>query len=160
MTQAAYSDEAKGTGPLRGLLSRERVAVNVKISSKKRMLEELAELLSRQLPAMDQHTVFSILNERERLGSTGIGHGIALPHGRLNGIQEPIAAAMKLQKPLNFDAIDDQPIILVIGLLVPAEATDQHLRILSDLAGAFSDSGFRRTVSEASDADTLFNLLT
>ena len=160
MTQAAYSDEAKGTGPLRGLLSRERVAVNVKISSKKRMLEELAELLSRQLPAMDQHTVFSILNERERLGSTGIGHGIALPHGRLNGIQEPIAAAMKLQKPLNFDAIDDQPIILVIGLLVPAEATDQHLRILSDLAGAFSDSGFRRTVSEAGDADTLFNLLT
>ena len=109
---------------------------------------------------MDQHTVFSILNERERLGSTGIGHGIALPHGRLNGIQEPIAAAMKLQQPLNFDAIDDQPIILVIGLLVPAEATDQHLRILSDLAGAFSDSSFRRTVSVASDADTLFNLLT
>jgi PTS system nitrogen regulatory IIA component len=108
---------------------------------------------------MDQHTVFATMNERERLGSTGIGHGIALPHGRLNGIQEPIAAAMTLQRPLNFDAIDDQPITLVVGLLVPAEATDQHLRILSDLAGAFSDSGFRRAVSEASDADTLFNLL-
>ena len=159
MTQAAYSDEVKGTGPLQSLLSRERVAANVKVSSKKRMLEELAELLSRQLPGMDQHTVFSTMNERERLGSTGIGHGIALPHGRLNGIQEPIAAAMKLHQPLNFDAIDDQPITLVVGLLVPAEATDQHLRILSDLAGAFSDSSFRRAVSEASDADTLFNLL-
>ena len=160
MTQAARSSETRDSGPLNRLLSRERVATKVRISSKKRMLEELAELLSRQLPGMDQQTVFSILNERERLGSTGIGHGIALPHGRLNGIQNPIAAAMKLQQPLNFDAIDDQPIILVIGLLVPGEATDQHLRILSDLAGAFSDSGFRRTVSEASDADTLFNLLT
>ena len=159
MIQAAHSDEVKDTGPLQGLLSRERVAANVKVSSKKRMLEELAELLSRQLPGMDQHTVFSTMNERERLGSTGIGHGIALPHGRLNGIQEPIAAAMKLQQSLNFDAIDNQPIILVVGLLVPADATDQHLRILSDLAGAFSDSGFRQAVSEASDADTLFDLL-
>ena len=159
MTQAAHSDEVKDTGPLQGLLNRERVAANVKVSSKKRMLEELAELLSRQLPGMDQHTVFSTMNERERLGSTGIGHGIALPHGRLNGIQEPIAAAMKLHQPLNFDAIDDQPITLVVGLLVPAEATDQHLRILSDLAGAFSDTDFRRAVSEASNADTLFNLL-
>lgn len=160
MTQTARANETIDSGPLKRLLSRERVAANVRISSKKRMLEELAELLSRQLPGMDQPTVFSILNERERLGSTGIGHGIALPHGRLNGIHEPIAAAMKLAQPLDFDAIDDQPITMVIGLLVPAEATNQHLRILSDLAGAFSDSGFRDAVGEANDADSLFGLLT
>ena len=160
MTQAAFTNEVGASGPLQGLLIRERVAVSVKVSSKKRMLEELAELLSRQLPGMDQHTVFSTLTERERLGSTGIGQGVALPHGRLNGIQEPIAAALKLHQPLHFDAIDDLPITMVIGLLVPAEATDQHLRILSDLAGAFSDGSFRRAVGDASDADTLFGLLT
>ena len=160
MTQAARASETRDSGPLNRLLSRERVAANVRISSKKRMLEELAELLSRQLPGMDQQTVFSILNERERLGSTGIGHGIALPHGRLNGIEDPIAAALKLQQPLDFDAIDDEPITMVIGLLVPAEATDQHLRILSDLAGAFSDSSYRQAVADANDADSLFNLLT
>ena len=76
MTQAAFTNEVDASGPLQGLLIRERVAVSVKVSSKKRMLEELAELLSRQLPGMDQHTVFSTLTERERLGSTGIGHGL------------------------------------------------------------------------------------
>ena len=67
---------------------------------------------------------------------------------------------MKLQQPLDFDAIDNQPITMVIGLLVPAETTDQHLRILSDLAGAFSDSNYRQAVADANDADSLFNLLT
>ena len=160
MSQTAPNAATTEAGPLHTLLTRDRVAVAIKVSSKKRMLEELAELLSRQLPGMDQHTVFAVLNERERLGSTGIGHGIALPHGRLNGISEPIAAAVRLHQPLDFDAIDDKPITLVIGLLVPAEATDQHLRILSQLAGAFSDSPFRREIFEAADADTLYRLLT
>ncbi|HJP06010.1 MAG: hypothetical protein CL395_03980 [Acidiferrobacteraceae bacterium] len=160
MSQAAHNPLNTSTGPLQALLARDRVATDVKVSSKKRMLEELAELLSRQLPGMDQHTVFSVLNERERLGSTGIGHGVALPHGRLNGISEPIAAAMQLRQPLDFDAIDDEPITLAIGLLVPAEATDQHLRILSDLASAFSDSNFRRGVFAATDTDALHRLLT
>ena len=159
MNETIQSGPAVDSGPLRTLLSRDRVAVNVKISSKKRMLEEMAELLSRQLPGMDQQTVFSVLNERERLGSTGIGDGIALPHGRLNGISNPIAAAMNLHHPLDFDAIDDRPITIVIGLLVPAEATDQHLKVLSELAGAFSNTDFRKTVFEASNPDALFNLL-
>ena len=159
MNETIQAGPAVDSGPLKALLSRDRVAVNVKISSKKRMLEEMAELLSRQLPGMDQQTVFSVLNERERLGSTGIGDGIALPHGRLNGISNPIAAAMKLHQPLDFDAIDDRPITIVIGLLVPAEATDQHLKILSELAGAFSNTDFRKTVFEVSSPDALFNLL-
>lgn len=159
MNETIQSGPEVDSGPLGTLLSRDRVAVDVKISSKKRMLEEMAELLSRQLPGMDQQTVFSVLNERERLGSTGIGDGIALPHGRLNGISNPIAAAMKLHQPLDFDAIDDRPITIVIGLLVPAEATDQHLKVLSELAGAFSNTDFRKTVFEASSPDALFNLL-
>ena len=103
MTETARASEPGQAGPLESLLSRDRVATDVKTSSKKRMLEEMAELLSRHLPDMDQQTVFAVLNERERLGSTGIGHGIAIPHGRLNGISEPIAAAMKLSQPLDFE---------------------------------------------------------
>lgn len=160
MTETARASEPGQAGPLENLLSRDRVATDIKTSSKKRMLEEMAELLSRHLPDMDQQTVFAVLNERERLGSTGIGHGIAIPHGRLNGISEPIAAAMKLSQPLDFDAIDDQPIVIVVGLLVPAEATDQHLKILSELAGAFSATRFREALFAAPDADTLFDLLT
>ena len=99
MSQTVGSAATTSTGPLHALLTRDQVAVAIKVSSKKRMLEELAELLSRRLPDMDQHTVFAVLNERERLGSTGIGHGIALPHGRLNGISKPIAAAVRLHQP-------------------------------------------------------------
>jgi len=159
MMEAARVKPAETEGPLARFLARDRVAINVKTSSKKRMLEEMADRLSRHLPDMDQQTVFSVLNERERLGSTGIGHGIAIPHGRLNGISEPIAAVMTLGKPLDFDAIDDQPITLAIGLLVPAEATDQHLKILGDLAHAFSQDEFRKALFSATDADTLFDLL-
>lgn len=159
MIEAARVDEAASKGSLTDFLSRDRVAVAVKVSSKKRMLEEMAERLSRHLPDMDQQTVFSVLNERERLGSTGIGNGIAIPHGRLNGLSEPIAAAIKLGKPLDFDAIDDQPISLAIGLLVPAEATDQHLKILGELAHAFSQEEFRKALFNAVDADQLFHLL-
>ena len=160
MSQSADNFSELNRYSLNSLLTKERISINIKISSKKRMLEELADLLSRDLPILNQHTVFSVLNERERLGSTGIGHGIALPHGRLNGIHDPIAAVMKLSQPLEFDSIDNLPISLVIGLLVPAEATNNHLQILSSLANAFSDPGLRKKIFAAQDTESLFNLFT
>ena len=95
-------------GLLAGLLSTSRIRLNVAASSKKRMLEELAGLLSHNRSDLHRDTVFQVLNERERLGSTGIGDGIALPHGRLNGLTEPLAAVIRLRQALDFDAVDDE----------------------------------------------------
>ena len=124
------------------------------------MLEELAGLLSHNRPELHRDTVFQVLNERERLGSTGIGDGIALPHGRLNGLTEPLAAVIRLRQTLDFDSVDDEPIRLIVGLLVPANATEQHLNILASLAETFNDRERRETILRARDAQTLFTLLT
>ena len=160
MYQATQSQQAAATSLLSALLARDRVTTSATASSKKRMLEDLAALLCRNQPSLDRHTVFQVLNERERLGSTGIGYGIALPHGRLHGITEPIAAALQLRQGLDFDAIDDKPVTLVIGLLVPAEATEQQLKILSALATTFSNASVRQEILGTSDADALYHLLT
>ena len=145
---------------LTGLLSTSRIRFNVSAPSKKRMLEELAGLLSHNRSDLHRDTVFQVLNERERLGSTGIGHGIALPHGRLNGLTEPLAAVIQLRQALDFDSVDDGPIQLIVGLLVPANATEQHLNILASLAETFNDRERRETILRARDAQTLFTLLT
>ena len=145
---------------LAGLLSTSRIRLNISAPSKKRMLEELAGLLSHNRSDLHRNTVFQVLNERERLGSTGIGDGIALPHGRLNGLTEPLAAVIRLRQALDFDSVDDGPIQLIVGLLVPANATEQHLNILATLAETFSNREKREAILSARDAQTLFTLLT
>ena len=145
---------------LTGLLSTSRIRFNVSAPSKKRMLEELAGLLSQNRSDLDRDTVFQVLNERERLGSTGIGDGIALPHGRLNGLTKPLAAVIRLRQALDFDSVDDGPIQLIVGLLVPANATEQHLNILASLAETFGNREQREAILSARDAQTLFTLLT
>ena len=145
---------------LTGLLRTSRIRLNVSAPSKKRMLEELAGLLSYNRPDLHRDTVFQVLNERERLGSTGIGDGIALPHGRLNGLTEPLAAVIRLRQALDFDSVDDRPIQLIVGLLVPANATEQHLNILASLAETFNNTEQREAIFRARDAQTLFALLT
>ena len=144
---------------LQGLLTADQIRYGIAISSKKRLLEELAGLLSQQSTALDKDTVCRTLTERERLGSTGIGSGIALPHGRLNGISECIAAAIRLKEPLSFDAPDEQPICLAIALLVPADAAKQHLQILAELAGLFHDAERRSKILTAPDTAGLVALL-
>ena len=145
---------------LTGLLSISRIRFNVSAPSKKRMLEELAGLLSHNRSDLHRDTVFQVLNDRERLGSTGIGYGIALPHGRLNGLNEPLAAVIRLRQALDFDSVDDGPIQLIVGLLVPANATEQHLNILASLAETFSNREQRDAILSARNAQTLFRLLT
>ena len=144
---------------LLGLLTADHVRYDIAISSKKRLLEELAGLLSQQKAALDKDTVCRTLTERERLGSTGIGGGVALPHGRLNGINECIAAAIRLKEPLVFDAPDEQPICLAIALLVPADAAKQHLQILAELAQLFHDAERRNKILKAPDSEGLVALL-
>lgn len=158
--EANSSSDNGQTNVLTGLLTWDRILYDTPISSKKRLLEELAVLLSKGSIALNKDTVFRTLNERERLGSTGIGGGIALPHGRLNGIDDCIAAIIRLREPLNFDSPDAQPIILAIGLLVPADASNKHLKILSSLATMFNDSEKRKSILSVEDPSTLLKFLT
>lgn len=147
------------TKVLTGLLTVDRILYDIPISSKKRLLEELAFLLSKNSKSFDKDTVFRTLTERERLGSTSIGGGIALPHGRLNGITECVAAVIRVKEPLSFDAPDEQLVHLAIALLVPADASEKHLQIFAGLAELFSQPSRRDLILRTRDAESLFEML-
>lgn len=123
------------------LLSTERTRCGVTVTSKKRALERLSEQLMADIPAGSDATrnIFEGLTVRERLGSTGLGHGVALPHARSPDIESPRAALIRLSTPISFDAADRQPVDLLLALLVPEHSNDEHLRILARLAELFRD---------------------
>jgi len=122
------------------LLDQDRIACHQTTTSKKRSLELLSQLLSGALPEFSEGELFDSLVGRERLGSTGLGHGVALPHGRLSGLAAPIGAFVTLETAVDYDAIDNQPVDLLFALLVPEQSTEEHLQILARLAAMFSDS--------------------
>lgn len=136
-----------------------RIAGNLDIGSKKRLLEALSELLAQGDHTLNQETIFERLLERERLGSTGLGYGIALPHARIKEIDAAIGAFVQLREGVDFDAADAEPVDLAFGLLVPESANEAHLQLLADLAGRFSDADLRRRLREADDADTMLALI-
>jgi len=131
--------------------------IDVSVSSKKKLLEYLGQLISSQLSASSADDIFDRLLNRERLGSTGIGEGIAIPHCRLKECDKAFGVLLRLQQPIDFDAIDRQPVDLVFALLVPEEATDEHLQVLSMLARNFSDEQFRQALRNAPDARQLYS---
>jgi PTS system nitrogen regulatory IIA component len=120
----------------------ERIGCRDPSSSKKRALQELAKLLSLSAPELNEDAVFDKLLERERLGSTGLGYGIALPHARVTGIEEARGAFLQLEAPIPFDSVDNHPVDLIFGLLVPESATEEHLQLLAKLAKLFHDPQF------------------
>lgn len=128
--------------------------------SKKRALEEISELISGNDAPLSPNDIFESLLARERLGSTGIGHGVAIPHGRVRNVQKTIGAFMQLRDGIDFDAIDEKPINLLFALLVPEESTDEHLKILAMLAEMFSDEAFCKKLSAATSQDEIYSLLT
>lgn len=128
------------------LLAPERVRCKEAIASKKRALELGAQLLAGATPGMSQLDIFNALSSRERLGSTGLGHGTALPHGRIENLQAPVAACITLAEPVDFDAPDRQRVDVIYVLLVPRECNDEHLRILAELAEMFNDPSLRDTL--------------
>lgn len=143
-----------------GLLTPDRVEIGCQISSKKRLMEKIATLLMLcDHTQLDRKTILQTLVERERLGSTGIGNGVALPHGRINGLVDVIGAVAVLDRPLEYDSIDEQPVKLAFGLLVPAEANEQHLKILAYLARMFSDQALRRNVYHAASNTEVYDFL-
>jgi PTS system nitrogen regulatory IIA component len=140
------------------LLSPSHVALDLQLSSKKRLFEQ-AGLIFENLDGIARSVVFESLFARERLGSTGLGQGVAIPHGRIKGLKEALGAFLRLAQPVPFDAPDGNPVTLVFVLLVPEKATEKHLQILSELAQMFSDKALREALAGASDATALYELI-
>ena len=135
-----------------------QVVVHVEATSKKRAFEE-AGLLFENQHGLNRALVTDSLFARERLGSTGLGHGVAIPHGRIKGLKAPMAAVFLLQVPIGFDAPDEQAVGLLIFLLVPEAATQKHLEILSEIAELLSDSALREQLKTSADAGALHQLI-
>ncbi|KQQ67658.1 PTS fructose transporter subunit IIA [Pseudomonas sp. Leaf127] len=144
---------------LENILTPGRSLVNVPGGSKKRVLEQIANLIGREVPALDAQDVFEKLLAREKLGSTGFGNGIAIPHCRLNDCVEPVSAVLLLDKAVEFDAIDGEPVDLLFVLLVPQAATDEHLKLLSQIAGMLDRSDVRDQLRSAKSSQALYDLV-
>lgn len=140
------------------ILSADRVASGHSFTSKKKALEELSALLAKGagLSAAD---ILASLTGREKLGSTGLGHGVAIPHGRMGGISGSIGAFMRLKHPLDYDAHDGNGVDLIFGLLVPQNASETHLKHLAAIAEMFSDEAFCKQMRDAGDDASLYALL-
>jgi PTS system nitrogen regulatory IIA component len=143
---------------LASILSPSQVLAQVDATSKKRAFEE-AGLLFENLHGLSRALVTDSLFSRERLGSTGLGHGVAIPHGRIKGLKAPMAAVFQLAHPIGFDAPDDVPVSLLIFLLVPEAATQKHLEILSEIAELLSDATLREQITSCTDALLLHGLI-
>ncbi len=140
------------------LLPAANVTLDLHASSKKRVFEQAA-LLFENNSGVARAKVFDSLFARERLGSTGLGQGVAIPHGRIKGLKDPIAALIRLAEPVPFDAPDGRPVNLLIFLLVPEQANQEHLDILSELAQMLSDKPFRESLLNAPEANGLHKML-
>ena len=139
------------------ILLPENVIVDAESTSKKRVLER-AGILFESTRQVSRSQVFDSLFAREKLGSTGLGHGVAIPHGRTKGLRDAMAAFIKTQSPIPFDAPDGQPVTLIFILLVPERATDLHLQLLGELAQMFSDRNFREQLQAINDPAPLHQL--
>ena len=141
------------------LLPPSNVVIDLDAGSKKRVFEQ-AGLLFENKQGIARAQVFDSLFAREKLGSTGLGRGVAIPHGRIKGLKEAVGALVRTKQPIPFDAPDSQPVALIFVLLVPDRATDAHLQILSELAQMFSDKAFREQMSAAPTAAEMHQLIT
>ena len=141
------------------LLPASHVLLDLDATSKKRLFEQVGLLFenSRHIP---RARVFDSLFEREKLGSTALGCGVAIPHGRIKSLREPVCAFVKTAAPIPFDAPDGQPVRLVFAMLVPEHATEVHLQLLSELAQMFSDPVFRDALLATEDAQAAHRMIT
>jgi PTS system nitrogen regulatory IIA component len=141
------------------LLPPSNILLDLDVTSKKRLFEQ-AGLLFENNQGVARSVVFESLFARERLGSTGLGQGVAIPHGRIKGLKDAVGAFVRLAAPVPFDAPDGKPVDLVFFLLVPEQATERHLQILSELAQLFSDRELRERLATERDASSLHQSIT
>jgi len=140
------------------ILSPENVILDLEVSSKKRAFEQ-AGLTFENNSGIARSTVSENLFARERLGSTGLGHGVAVPHGRIKGLKAPLALFMRLSEPIPFESPDGEPVKLLIFLLIPDNVTQQHLEILSEIAEMFSDHTFRAELIGDNEPSSIYSRL-
>ena len=137
-----------------------RIKNDVDVKSKKRVLEELSNLVVQDQTQLDANEIFDSLISRERLGATGVGYGIAIPHGRIKNCQKITGAFIKLSEGVDFNTIDNLPVDILFTLIVPEESTDEHLQVLAFLASMFSDENFREKLRKSDSPEDTYQLLT
>ena len=141
------------------LLSPGRILAGVRINSRKRLLELISETLAKKNKELNSREIFESLCVREQLGSTGLGDGVAIPHGRISGTQDVEALFLQLIKPLPFDADDGKPVDLIFAMAVPKHCTKDHSKLLSSIAERFSDPELLERLRKAADANEIWQLL-
>jgi PTS system nitrogen regulatory IIA component len=140
------------------LITPDTTLLGLSFTSKKKLFEHAADLFA-QTYGLKSTDIFTSLFERERLGSTALGYGIAIPHGRIKGLKDACGAFYRLKTPLEFDAPDNQPVSLCFILLVPKDANERHLQILGELAQLFGDETMRTKMRDAATPSELIALL-
>jgi nitrogen PTS system EIIA component len=142
------------------IISPDRVVCGIDAPSKKRAIEQLSNMIAcDSSPSLLPKDVIDSLVARERLGSTGIGYGVAIPHGRVKNADHAIAAFVKLHEGIDFDAADNQTVDLLFALLVPEDSTSEHLQLLAQLAEMFSSEEFRTQLRATKDRQAIYTLL-
>lgn len=141
---------------IHSILTLERTVKGAPASSKKKVLEYLGSFIADHIPESSADDIYERLLNRERMGSTGIGEGIAIPHCRLKQCNKTFGVLLHLEEPIDFDSIDQQPVDLVFALLVPEEATDEHLKTLSMLAQKLSQADYRDALRNSPDSENLY----
>jgi PTS system nitrogen regulatory IIA component len=144
---------------LETILTPGRSVVNAPGGSKKKALEQIANLISKQVPELEMQDVYEALIARDKLGSPGFGNGIAIPHCRLKGCETPVSALLHLDAPIDFDAIDGAPVDLLFVLLVPQAATDAHLELLRQIASMLDRKEVRDKLRSASSNEALYQVV-
>jgi PTS system nitrogen regulatory IIA component len=141
------------------LLSPQGVIANLRASSKKQALHDLAKRAA-EISGLDERAIFDVLVERERLGTTGVGNGIAIPHGKLPNMDRLFALFARLERPVDFDSIDEQPVDLIFLLLAPESAGADHLKALARVSRLLRDKGMCEKLRGTDNTDALYALLT
>ena len=140
------------------LIKVDQIQLNLNASSKKKALEIISQIVTDNYPQYQNNKIFETFIERERLGSTGIGHGIALPHGRLSNCADTIGIFISLSEGVDFDAIDKHPVKLIFALLIPENSTEEHLQILARLAEFFRVDENRHILDNATSTESVYKL--
>lgn len=144
---------------LADILTVDRIHLGLTVSSKKTLLEKMASLLAKDTNSATEREIFESLCQRERLGSTGLGGGVAIPHGRTSEQKEIVGAIIRLKKPIQFDAPDHEHVDVFFAMAIPEECTDTHLKLLADLAAYLKNAEQLDQVRNAASADCILALM-
>lgn len=144
---------------LESLLPLSRVCSNLDVSSKKRALQSLSQLLADEVTELNKGDIFDSFLARERLGTTGLGKGVAIPHGRMASAKEAYAAVLKLDNGVSYDAPDDIPVDILVGLVVPENSTEEHLHILAGFAELMANERSLEQLRKSNDDETLYKAI-